>query len=122
MPKFGLRIQHGFGCTDDGCIHLPVGSNSPGEPWYCRTSKIIWNSIYRKLESAMALDRNRVFARDLIQCLPGGSSIECWIYDKTFDIVLQVDGPMNLRLHTRVQNTPRCFCRRITRRQREFAT
>ena len=61
-----------------------------------------------------------ISARDLIQYLSRGGSVECRVYDKALDIVLQVDGPMNLRFHARIQDPPRRTRGRIYWGQREL--
>ena len=55
--------------------------------------------MYGKLKPAVALDRNLVSARDLIEYLSRGRSVENRIYDKTLNIVLQLDRTMHLRFH-----------------------
>jgi len=96
-PELGLRIKGSLGRADHGGVQEPVFRNSPCELRHCGASKIIGNRIYGKLKPAMALDRDLVSARDLIQYLSRGCFVENRIYDKTFDIALQVDGAMHLR-------------------------
>ena len=98
-PELRLRIQRGFGRADHGRVQELVFRNSLCELRHYWASKIVRDRMCGKLKPAMALNRDLVSMRDLIQYLSRGCSVERRVYDKALDIELQIDGSMNLRFH-----------------------